>query len=549
MKKRAAAVLLLFCFLTALWMPTAAAAEESEVFLALFDINGDGNVTTGDARDVLRAAVGLQSLTPTNAALSAGVTVFGDCDGNSDVTTADARLLLRYAVGLCEADALVYPGNAPGDGELVDKDDTTKPDDTTEPDEPAGVGGFDPSALPVNTLLSPKTNHGLGTSRMIVASSEYAETTPAGLDNLLSNALNTPYIRGTVDYVTSGPGYYNEESYYRLQSGAKIELEDVEYLASGYRLPDNQVQLMGLTTDEHETALYFKTNWQVPVCFVPETDSNYSGRELSGSFDSTYIDLRFFNTAGGSGSVTFPAGSVFSSASWRTASATKVTTLRLNLAEPGAFYGCMVTMTDNGYFRVIARNKGEGLAGKTIVLDPGHGGSDPGGGAAGVYEEPINLGTAQYLKTLLEGAGATVVMTRTGDTNVSLDERNLITRREEADLFISLHCDVATGSPGTAGVSVYYFYPWAKPYAQSLQDGLVDAYRGSVYSSGSANYSKVDRGIRFYAFQVARSEGCPAVLIELGFMTNATERAILQKPATQQALAQGIYNGLVDYYA
>ena len=205
-------------------------------------------------------------------------------------------------------------------------------------------------------------------------------------------------------------------------------------------------------------------------------------------------------------------------------------------------------MTDSGYFRVVAPNKGNGLAGKTIVLDPGHGGSDPGGGAAGVYEAPINLGTGLYLKSLLESAGATVIMTRDSDKTVSLDERNLITRRQEADLFISLHCDVADTS-SAAGVSVYYYYPWSKPYAQSLQDGLVDAYRSSVYSASSANYSKVDRGIKFYAFQVARSEGCPAVLIELGFMTNAQERATLQKATTQQALARGIYNGLVEYYS
>lgn len=550
MRKRLTAFLVLCGLCMTLFVPAANAVDS---FTALFDIDGDGSIRTADARLVLRISVRLETPEVTAAAAEAGVLVFGDCNGDGLVSTADARILLRYAVGLCGQESFVLPWDEPGDDELVDNS-TTKPPATEPPTteaptttEPAD-SGFDPSSLPANALLSPYANHGLGTAAMIITTAAYAEMTPSGLNNMLSNAQTTPYCRGTIDYVSSGPSTIEGEAVYRLTSGVKIEAADVTYLSAGYRLPDNTVEAMGVACSQNATDLYIKTDWQVPVTFVSQTNANYSGREFSGEYTAAYIDLRFYNTTAGSGSLRFPATSVFSSAVWSTQSATKITNLRLYLSEAGAFYGCTVSMTDNGYFRISAKNQGTGLAGKTIVLDPGHGGSDPGGGYSGVYEAPINLNTAIYLKSLLEAAGATVVMTRSDNTNISLTERVDLTREVEADMFLSIHCDVATDSPSAAGVSVYYFYPWSKPYAQSLQDGLVNAYRSSVYSTSSANYSKVDRDIRFYAFQVARNEGCPAVLIELGFLTNSEERATLQLASTQQALARGIYNGLTAYY-
>lgn len=512
-----------------------------DLFTAAVDVSGDGRVTSTDARILLRRSAGLEQLQETAAAKAARVLVFGDCNGDGKVNSSDARMVLRYAARLIDQSQFILPVEPPpttNNGELVDN--PTKPDTPEIPD------------LPKNELLSPYRNHGLGTAAMVISKADFAEMTPANVENFRSYPLMNPYISGTIDYVAKKATYYNTDCYV-LKSGAKIETEDAAYLSSGYVLPQNTIAAAGVYFTAAQTEIYIKTTWQVPVCvqFKPQTYfSGYEGRPYNlSSFTAEYMEVQFSYTGSASGEFAFPDGSVFRSASWSTAQASETTALRLYFSEIGKFYGYTLSMTENGYFKIVAKNINTGLTGKTIVLDPGHGGSDPGGGSAGIYEVGINLKTANYLKEMLEDAGAKVVMTRESDKEeVSLEDRVQITRKNQADLFLSIHCDVAE-SKTAAGVSVYYYYPYSMPYAKCLQNGLVEAYRVDVYDAASANFSKIDRDIKFYPFYVARNEICPAVLIELGFLSNADERAALQTESTQRALAKGIYNGIVDYYS
>lgn len=505
-----------------------------EIFLLAFDINGDGKINTADSRLVLRISLSLEQVEITEQAEKAGVTVFGDTNGDNRVTTSDARRLLRYSLRLDSSDDFILPGEMPN----VSGDKYSYPD------------SFDSELLEKNVLLSPYDNHNLGRSAMMISKSEYSELTPSNVSNLRSYPLMSPFIKGTVDYVTRSATYYSEDVYI-LKSGAKIETEDATYIPSGYIMPDNVISFVGIEADLNQTDVFLKTDWLVPICVQFKPQKYYEGYDNRvynlTEFTAEYMEIQFSHTSAGSGKMIFPEGSVFSSADWSTASATKVTTLRLNLSQKGKFFGYDISMTDTGYLKISAKNHRPELQGKTIVLDPGHGGVDGGGGSNGVYESGINLKTALYLKNMLENQGVNVVMTRSDDRTVSLAERVALTRVNNADLFLSIHCDVAD-STSAAGVSVYYYYPYSMPYAKALQNGLVKAYRTSVYSSSSANYSKVDRDIKFYPFMVARVETCPAVLIELGFLSNAEERATLQKDSTQRALASGIYNGIADYF-
>lgn len=546
----------LFCF-------DSFALSADDYIINSFDFNEDGKVTTADARILLRYALKIDIIKPSEVTtqpsrnpdtagtadeddelvdISSGSvhdytgnpSVSGDVNSDGKVTTADARLLLRYALKLESAESILNSFSPVIPDPPVNKN--------TYPEN------FNAAALPDNRLLTPDTNHNLGKSAMISVKKDYAEMTPANVNNMKSYPLMSPFIKGTYDYVTKSAAI-GGEFVYGLKSGANIKAEDVNYISSGYIMPDNTVTFTGLVSEE-KTDIYLKTLWQVPMCvqFKPQKYfTGYDNRPYNLSeFTAEYMEVQFSHTVSGSGEIKFPSNSIFSSASWSTANSTKVTTLRLNFAEAGEFYGYDLS-SENGYIKISAKNKIPSVKGKTIVIDPGHGGSDGGGGSNGVYESGINLKTANYLKDMLEKAGAKVIMTRTGNTEVSLESRRDITRKNNADLFLSIHCDVAD-AVSAAGVSVYYYYPYSMPYAKCLQTGLVNAYRSKVYSSSSANYGKTDRDIKFYPFLVARVETCPAVLIELGFLSNAEERAILQKDSTQQALAEGIYNGIVEYF-
>ena len=185
------------------------------------------------------------------------------------------------------------------------------------------------------------------------------------------------------------------------------------------------------------------------------------------------------------------------------------------------------------------------LIGKIIVLDPGHGGiRDDGAVHNGVREADVNLSVGLKLRDRLVAAGAKVVMTRTADTCVApvgsdvpidLQARVDVARTADADVFISIHSN-SHPKPETAGIIT--FYPPERPtdFAQAIQEGL-------VYETGA-----VDKKIRPANFYVLRNNEIPAVLVEMGFLTNKAEALKLADCTYQDAIADGIYKGVVRYF-
>lgn len=191
-------------------------------------------------------------------------------------------------------------------------------------------------------------------------------------------------------------------------------------------------------------------------------------------------------------------------------------------------------------------NRNGSLSGKVITLDPGHGGGNPGAvGSAGVQESQVNLGVALKLKKLLENSGAKVVMTRSTDRYVAapgsslgqeLQERLNIAEASNSDLFISLHSN-SNEEPSINGAMTFYYADAAKPLAENIQRSLVKA-------TGAAN-----KGIETATFYVLRNANAPAVLVEMGFVTNPTEEQKLDSSEYQVKLAQGIYQGIMNTHA
>lgn len=119
--------------------------------------------------------------------------------------------------------------------------------------------------------------------------------------------------------------------------------------------------------------------------------------------------------------------------------------------------------------RLLAfRNRPTSVNSAVVALDPGHGGNDPGAiGVSGVYESTVNLRIAALVKQKLEAQGVRVVILRTGNTTLSLDDRRKLARQSGADLFVAIHNNSST-SGKTSGTEVYYYRAFSQPLASNV---------------------------------------------------------------------------------
>lgn len=174
------------------------------------------------------------------------------------------------------------------------------------------------------------------------------------------------------------------------------------------------------------------------------------------------------------------------------------------------------------------------LKGKTIVLDPGHGGSDQGASSSTPsksLEKNYTLKTAKELKKLLNKEGAHVKMTRSNDKYVSLDDRNI-----KGDAFISIHND-ALDSSNANGVTVYWFKDKEESLAQTLNSAI------------QKKALLTNRGSRQQNYQVLRQTDIPAVLLELGYISNPTDESMINDQLHRQVVEQAIVDGLKQYFS
>ncbi len=176
--------------------------------------------------------------------------------------------------------------------------------------------------------------------------------------------------------------------------------------------------------------------------------------------------------------------------------------------------------------------------GRTIMIDPGHGGSDPGaeGAIRGVWEAQLNLEISELLRSELEGLGYKVISTRDRDRFVSLGSRADYANSALPFIFVSIHNN-SHPSPEMRGVMTFH-HPSSSsgpPLARLIQHEL------------TAATGFVDKGIRQANFFVLRETAVPSVLVECGFLTNREECRSLTAPAKQLAIAQAVARG-IDYY-
>lgn len=206
------------------------------------------------------------------------------------------------------------------------------------------------------------------------------------------------------------------------------------------------------------------------------------------------------------------------------------------------------TMPEKPVPEVVNYRTTGGIGGKTIVLDPGHGGSDPGAiGPTGLQEKQVTLPIAEYLKSILEAKGAKVILTRTTDVDVygphasgvdELQARVNVANGNRADAFISIHIN-SFSNPNVGGIATYYFD------GSDQSKKLASAVQGQIAEHSGFNG---DRGIQPGNLYVLRHSLMPSILVELGFISNPKEEGHLKEMSTRQEFANELAKGLELYF-
>lgn len=183
----------------------------------------------------------------------------------------------------------------------------------------------------------------------------------------------------------------------------------------------------------------------------------------------------------------------------------------------------------------------QNLRGITILLDPGHGGSETGAkGPNGDLEKDINLVIAQLLKQELLQRGATIYLTRESDQDVSLPERVEAIARLKPDLSISLHYNALPDggdAMNTKGISAFWYHPQAHDLAVFLQNYLVE------------NLKRPDAGVFWNNLALTRPQIAPSVLLELGFLINPEEFEWITNSQEQKKLARTLAEGISEWFS
>ncbi len=171
-----------------------------------------------------------------------------------------------------------------------------------------------------------------------------------------------------------------------------------------------------------------------------------------------------------------------------------------------------------------------------VVIDPGHGGKDPGApGLGGLLEKDVVLPIGKRVASILEQNGVQAVLTRDSDYFVELQGRVDIAERVNATLFVSVHANSVEGRPDVNGLEVYYY---DSGYA------LAEAVRSNILQNiGTLK----DRGTRKARFYVLRKSSMPSILVETGYMSGREDNPRLGTPEYQNRMAEAIAYGILNY--
>ncbi|WP_062108577.1 N-acetylmuramoyl-L-alanine amidase [Bacillus niameyensis] len=178
------------------------------------------------------------------------------------------------------------------------------------------------------------------------------------------------------------------------------------------------------------------------------------------------------------------------------------------------------------------------VSGKLIVVDAGHGGHDPGAKTSQLLEKDLTLDLAKRTRSELEKKGFTVIMTRSDDVYITLDGRSQIANDSKANLFVSIHINSFNGS--AKGIETFWHGKYEKQKSRLLAELLQDR----IVQAMESPYRRVEE----QSFHVIRETKIPSALVEVGFIDHPEDAAKLKQATYRQRVAEGITNGVIDYF-
>ncbi|MFW6265024.1 MAG: N-acetylmuramoyl-L-alanine amidase family protein, partial [Bacillota bacterium] len=180
----------------------------------------------------------------------------------------------------------------------------------------------------------------------------------------------------------------------------------------------------------------------------------------------------------------------------------------------------------------------EKITGELIVLDPGHGGFDPGAiGPSGLYEKDVVLEIAQLTERLLKNTGYEVLITRDEDEFLSLKERVELANNLNAMVYISIHAN-SSNSRYSEGIETFIAESKVAdslPLANRLQDEML------------TELKRLDRGVKKENFYVIKHTKMPSALVEVGFLSNPHEESLLASNLFKEKAARAISRGIIEF--
>ncbi|MBT2757234.1 N-acetylmuramoyl-L-alanine amidase [Mesobacillus foraminis] len=179
------------------------------------------------------------------------------------------------------------------------------------------------------------------------------------------------------------------------------------------------------------------------------------------------------------------------------------------------------------------------IVGATIMLDPGHGGTDPGASGNGLVEKEIVMDIAKRVNSKLNSSLAKVVMTRSTDKYISLDQRVKEAEKADADTFVSIHVN-SFASSAANGTETWY----SARYASSESKELAEEIQKELVKALGTN----DRGVKEGGFYVIKNTTMPSVLVEIAFISNSSDASKLASNTYRQKTADAIYKGIMNFY-
>lgn len=353
--------------------------------------------------------------------------------------------------------------------------------------------------------------------QLVKISTKVAWTFPADKLSKYPTATCYPLPYGTMDYVSGDKLTYKDSegtrTYYMLASGRRVYSDDLKIVSDNISLKDNTISGMTVKATGEYTYVVLKSD--MAVSFLPEyTENSFS------------IDFNY--TVSTPDSMNLSQNPLFTAANWNGSK------LTLNFKASNGFLGYKAYNQDGNI--VFRFNNPVDITGAKIVVDPGHGGSDPGAESSdpNYPEKQINWDVSQQVASALRNLGADVLLLETVNTTTSLDSRFEQGRAFDPHIFISIHSNSSTVK-SAIGSEGYYFYPFSQKLANQVATAM------------ASGLDTRKRDTQFDVFYLTRDPQFIGILSEIGFITNNAEYQKMIDPSYQAQIGENVAQTIADF--